>query len=297
MATNWGLSRLVLVGDPKQLRPISSFNSHKFSQEDLDVLAPFAQERQSVFEAFQRHRRPCMLQVQYRMQPELCTYPSERFYDGELVTAPSLARRPMAVGDGFVFKEGTSGHPVIFVDTCDLGGSEEQVRLGGSISLQNRLEARVVSMLLQGFQEAGVESSRLSVISAYSGQNSLLAQVLHGASPAERLYQRKMRSMLIRRKGIDPLEREAHPRIGTVDGFQGNENDFIIFSAVRSSPQGTCGFLADRHRLCVLLTRARHGLVVVGDSSTLQRDPEWAAWLQAEKQVVTVDAAVLQGRN
>ena len=173
---------------------------------------------------------------------------------------------------------------MVFVDTSKLHFREELVQRAGSLSLQNPMEAQVVLAILESLDQP---PSSVSVISAYSAQVALISELLHGGSAAERQQQRRQRSMMIRQHGIDPLEDEPHPRSYTVDGFQGNENDFVIFSAVRS--EDTTGFLGQRRRLNVLLTRARYGLFVVGDASTLQNDEEWNAWLSSSMLRVTLN--------
>ncbi|CAB1117511.1 unnamed protein product [Ectocarpus sp. CCAP 1310/34] len=70
------------------------------------------------------------------------------------------------------------------------------------------------------------------------------------------------------------------PEIASVDGYQGREKEVIILSAVRSNRGGRVGFLADWRRLNVAITRARRGVVVVGDPDTLKRDRHWRAFLQ-----------------
>eukprot|EP00434_Breviolum_minutum_P025630 symbB.v1.2.022647.t1/scaffold2004.1/size154144/2 len=298
-----GCEQLVLIGDPKQLGPISSFGSHRLrSPEDSEVLGPFSKERQGFFEVLRNQRKEKtqhMLQVQYRMEPSLCQYPSERFYDGELRTAPSVVCRTLPdhclPEQGFIFKEGSLGHPVIFVDCAGLDFQEELVHRSGGASLQNPMEAQVVALLLKALKVASGDPMKISVMAAYGAQINLMAEVVHGSSAVERKQQRRQRSMMIRLHGIDPFEDEAHPRFHTVDGFQGNENDMVVFSAVRSNSHGATGFVGQRQRLCVLLTRARHNLVVVGDSSTLSQDQEWDSWLQnAEKQVFTLNDEMVQ---
>lgn len=72
--------------------------------------------------------------------------------------------------------------------------------------------------------------------------------------------------------------------VRSVDGFQGREKELIIFSAVRSNRQGRVGFLKDWRRLNVAITRARSGLIVIGDSTTLRHDRHWSAFIDWCKQ-------------
>ena len=53
-------------------------------------------------------------------------------------------------------------------------------------------------------------------------------------------------------------------QINTIDGYQGQESDIIVFSTVRGSADGGIGFLSDVRRLNVAITRARKALYVVG---------------------------------
>jgi hypothetical protein len=61
------------------------------------------------------------------------------------------------------------------------------------------------------------------------------------------------------------------PAVHTVDSFQGAEADVVVVSAVRCNGSGTVGFLADKRRLNVALTRAKRVLVFVGCLDTLEK--------------------------
>ena len=52
-------------------------------------------------------------------------------------------------------------------------------------------------------------------------------------------------------------------RVKSIDGFQGEEDDIIILSTVRSNGRGVVGFLADNQRTNVALTRARCASIVL----------------------------------
>ena len=59
--------------------------------------------------------------------------------------------------------------------------------------------------------------------------------------------------------------------MASVDAFQGREKDFIILSCVRSNEKTGIGFLNDPRRLNVAMTRARSGLVILGNPKVLSR--------------------------
>jgi len=59
--------------------------------------------------------------------------------------------------------------------------------------------------------------------------------------------------------------------ITTIDSFQGQENDIILISLVRSNREGTIGYLSSMNRLCVAISRARCGLYLFGNHAHLAK--------------------------
>ena len=57
----------------------------------------------------------------------------------------------------------------------------------------------------------------------------------------------------------------AGVQVTAVDNYQGEENDIIILSLVRSNQEGSVGFLGTDNRVCVALSRARNGLYAIGN--------------------------------
>ncbi len=116
------------------------------------------------------------------------------------------------------------------------------------------LEASWVVKILMGLiEEGGLEFQDIGIVTPYAGQV------------------RAIRDMI--------PESMQDVEVRTVDGYQGREKDVIIFSSVRSNPDGNVGFLSDGRRLNVALTRSRRGLIVVGNPETLRHDDNWRAWI------------------
>lgn len=71
------------------------------------------------------------------------------------------------------------------------------------------------------------------------------------------------------KKRTDLYGANAYFKVFTVDSYQGEENDIVLLSLVRSNNYLSVGFLDNRNRLVVALSRARRGLYIFGNTITL----------------------------
>lgn len=127
------------------------------------------------------------------------------------------------------------------------------------LSLYERLR-RIYSDCLNG---------GIGIIAAYKGQEKYLRNIFRKA------YGRGMGG------GGGGQNFAGSTEISTVDGFQGREKDVIILSFVRSRRGGQVGFLNDRNRINVALTRAKYGLWIVGDVTVMEQcGGDWAALVE-----------------
>ncbi|KAM7212047.1 hypothetical protein V8F06_012579 [Rhypophila decipiens] len=72
-------------------------------------------------------------------------------------------------------------------------------------------------------------------------------------------------------------------RVATVDNFQGEEAKVVIISLVRSNDRQKCGFLKTSNRINVLLSRAKHGMFIIGNADTYGNVSMWADVLRRLK--------------
>jgi intron-binding protein aquarius len=98
----------------------------------------------------------------------------------------------------------------------------------------------------------GVAARRISIITSYNGQKSLLHDIAAARCASNALF------------GM------PH-KIDTVDKFQGQQNDFVLLSLVRTK---SAGHIRDVRRLVVAMSRARLGLYVFGRADVFKNSYE-----------------------
>lgn len=54
----------------------------------------------------------------------------------------------------------------------------------------------------------------------------------------------------------------------SIDNYQGEESDIVIVSLTRSNNERKIGFMSSPERVNVLLSRARDGLIMIGNAHT-----------------------------
>ncbi|KAK0530268.1 ATP-dependent RNA helicase [Tilletia horrida] len=233
-----GCKQVVFVGDHLQLGPVI-----------MNKKAARAGLTQSLFERLIiLGNRPIRLQVQYRMHPCLSEFPSNMFYEGTLqngVTAPERLRKNVD------FPWPVPTLPMFFFQ--NLG--QEEISSSGT-SYLNRTEASNVEKIVTAFFKAGVAPRQIGVVTPYEGQRSYIVNHMQLQGKMKKEYYKEV-------------------EVASVDAFQGREKDYIILSCVRSNEHQGIGFLSDPRRLNVALTRAKYGLVILGNPKVLSKHALW----------------------
>ena len=154
---------------------------------------------------------------QHRMRPAISYQMQQCFYKG-LENHHSVMSRPDIPG---VVKN---------VQFINYGGQNlfEKENRDSAIKV-NEHEAKFVVMLAEYFVKNGQDPAKITILTLYLGQ----------------FYEIKA---LLRKMKIEIT-------CQTVDNFQGQENDIIILSLVRSNKQTRGGFSTIENRVCVALSR------------------------------------------
>ena len=230
-----GCEHFILVGDHMQLPPVVK---------SKDALR--CRYGRSMFERLiDIGIQAKMLQMQYRMHPALSVFPSRQFYGGKL--KDGIQARDRILQEIRDFWPGAS-KPMAFYD---IKGTEE--RYGQSHSYFNHEEAELIEHLLYDLLQHAIHPTSIGIITPYEGQRRYLLEYIENRGRCD----------------ITDVE------IKNIDGFQGREKDLILISCVRSNAVQEIGFLTEERRLNVAITRAKFGLIMVGNVGVLRSGKFW----------------------
>ncbi|XP_031549984.1 NFX1-type zinc finger-containing protein 1-like [Actinia tenebrosa] len=160
----------------------------------------------SMFERLVKLQMPCVrLSEQHRMRPEIASLMKHIYED--LQDHPSVKEYDNMRG---------VEHNVFFIDHRHHEDSSED-----SFSHLNEHEAQFLVRLCRYFVQQGYEPSQITILTPYLGQMFMIRDHMT--------------------EGDDDLRKQT--RLTTIDNYQGEENDIILLSLVRSNDTGHVGFI------------------------------------------------------
>lgn len=236
--------KVVLAGDHCQLPP--TVKSDAAVQKGLAI---------TLFERIMTNDSmnsvPRMLSIQYRMNEKICNWASNAMYKGLLTSSPGVASHTLAdlVPPGSIEYSNSSdsvslSNVMVLIDSSDCYMTEQTTSKGSHFNLY---EVDMIDKYIAQLVGSGISPKAIGIVTPYNGQVVALKEKI--------------------------LPNYPLVEVRTVDGFQGGEKEVIILSLVRSNADRTVGFLADKRRINVAVTRAKRLLVVVCDGDTCSADP------------------------
>ncbi|OBZ89249.1 NFX1-type zinc finger-containing protein 1 [Choanephora cucurbitarum] len=197
----------------------------------------------SLFERLVMNQFPfTRLSHQRRMRPEIRALINPIYKDPPLNDHPDVYKYPPIRG---------MEQSMFF-----LAHNQDETHMNESASKINEHEAVMAAKLSVYLMLQGYKAEEITIITMYSGQKTMIKRALREE----------------RRAHVDP----EPILVSSVDGYQGEENKIIILSLVRSNANGQIGFLKVANRVCVSLSRAQHGLYILGNARLLcERSDLW----------------------
>lgn len=280
------VQQVILIGDHRQLRPKTQVHALSVESRCGYNLNLSLFERLVLSETVPLHT----LSTQRRMRPEIAQLIRQTIYpklcDSEVVT-----KYPQVKG---------MANNVMFLNHDFL---EDQAQSDNeSTSHSNAYEIEMVVELAAYLLRQGYSPGQITVLTPYVGQllaiRSALSQKVmvfvdeRDQEEIEELEEKKTekagsgntKSSSNASANSDAESLRIHEssvknmvRMATVDNFQGEESDIIIISLVRNGPRGI-GFLKDANRINVLLSRAKHGMYLLGNEKALCRSNHSKMW-------------------
>ena len=192
----------------------------------------------SLFERIMRlkPKNNSLLNIQYRMHPKIAEFVSNNFYEGKLKNGVTEKERTnIKFNEKFNWPD--SKFPTLFINV------EGQNKISSSgTSYNNEMECLSLLFIMKN-KIPKEEFKNTCIITPYLGQKELLEEYL--------------------------IDNKIEIEVSSIDAFQGKEKDFVIINTVRSNPNGEIGFLKDVKRLNVSISRAKYGLIIIGNADCL----------------------------
>ena len=276
------IEHAIFIGDPQQLRPqIQNYELSMESSEgkkySLDM---------SLFERLiQRQGRSTtvpysVLETQRRMHPSISRLVRETLYP-MLKDATSVQEYPEVTG---------MRRRLFWLDHTHAEADQDE---NSGTSHTNSFEVETVAALVSHLVRQSVyQPDDIAVLTPYLGQ---LHQLRRNLASRFEITMSGRDIQGLEAAGLEAPTSQPNPemnrttllqalRIATIDNFQGEEAKVVVISLVRSNPHHRCGFLKTSNRINVLLSRAKHGMYIIGNSQTSSGVRMWHQVLQILKE-------------
>ncbi|KAK0211877.1 hypothetical protein IW262DRAFT_1280087 [Armillaria fumosa] len=273
------VQHLICIGDPLQLRPTLANYSLSMDSEQGRKLYKFDR---SLMERLADGGFPMsQINVQRRMRPSIS-------HNIRKILYPNLEDHIMV--RMYPPVQGMEKDIFFFTHTQQENVADSE----GSVSKVNIFEVRMIVDLVRYFlkQEAYSSAGDIAVLCAYLGQlrelKSALKSLKVAVSVDERDQDQLARAGMDDEGYVEEVSVSNHVRLGTVDIFQGEEAKIVVVSLVRNSgtfdSENSIGFLKSANRINVALSRAQHGLYILGNASNLCQNPTWKTLIDEMEQ-------------
>jgi hypothetical protein len=271
------IEHAILIGDHLQLRPqvqnyeLSRENPRGGEKYSLDV---------SLFERLVEQQSAMglglpfsTLETQRRMHPSIAQLIRDTLYP-QIEDAESVSSYPEVVG---------MRRRLFWLDHREPEADAANTSLLAT-SHWNEYEVQMTMAVVNHLVCQGkYQSGEIAVITPYLGQLHRLRQLFSqhftvtlGERDADQLQSAGFEAGETVVKTAARATLLQTLRVATIDNFQGEEAKVVVISLVRSNPQNRCGFLRTSNRINVLLSRAQHGMYIIGNSETCAHVPMWA---------------------
>ncbi len=232
-----------------------------YSIKDYRALATDGQKRaylkNLIEESVADGKRLVNLNSQFRMPGHISDVISEWFYENNYKSSYNIEK--------FIPVLPNTSKPMVIINTAN-HGSRFESQPSNKMGYLNKYESEIVADIIEQVFAAQTEEKRAEMIETPTNHIGVISA--YGAQV------RTIRETL-RKRGMGISNEQINGMVASLDSFQGQERDLIIYSLTRSKKNGDphkarVGFMKELRRLNVAFTRSKKQLVIVGDIDYLK---------------------------